>query len=584
MNKRPASIFALLSALVLASCGGQTTPSSSEPDISTWTDVTRDIYSVAAFKLNKDLEAAKIATETFKVNPAMPHILYCDFQTYFRCLLPSFPKETTMEVTKNRTVIRVKGQNAFIGGVDTEKDRFSSIGGVGSGYAVPIDYSKSSLYLGADFQTASPGNREEYISYADYALEIPVIEAEDAFYAPISLFDLAFKSAFNLYHFDNFENLYQISSSADLEVPLDGDKALITDNLAKFYEENGKKMPADLLTLERVTFYTAFDHRYGLSHSRNINKMSDYFKTMGYDKDMLDPDKSLYALGSFVAGLNDGHTGLTCIAPHWGDTAQAVPSSRYRYNMSMLRTSLVLDRLDLYMKHGGTPSESVLYSDSGETAFVSFDSFTFTYDAFEEDGKTPVADLWKKDSFFYLAHQFEAIKAKGGVKRVIIDDSANGGGTVGVAMKILSLISKENTSRFYLYDWRKDVLQTHVTKVDSNLDGVYDLNDVYGDDFEFAILTSPYSFSCGNALPYYAKRYGHAKILGLTSGGGECVVGETLLPSGRQLVHSSNTIIADYDTTTHTVITNAEAGAAPDLPVTLDSLYDLNLLELGMKL
>ena len=583
MNKRNSSIFLLLSALALASCGGQGTSSSSQPDISTWTDVARDIYSVAAFKLNEDLEASKIATETFKVNPAMPHILYCDFQTYFRCLLPSFSEDTTMEVTKDRAIIRVKGQNAFIGSVDTEKDRFSSIGFVGSGYPMPTDSSKSSLYLGASFQSTSTANKEEYISYADYALEIPVIETKDAFYAPISLFDLAFQSAFSLYHFDNFENLYQISSASDLEIPLDDEKTLITDNLAKYYAENGKKMPADLLALERATFYTAFDHRYGLAHNRNIKKMSDYFKTLGYDQDMLDPDKSFIALGSFIAGLNDGHTGLSGIASHWGDTAEAVPTSRFRYNMLMLRSSLQAARLDLYRKYGGNPNSSVLYSDSGETAFVSFDSFTYTYDTFEEDGKTPVVDLWLKDSFFYLAHQFKAIKAKGGVKRIIIDDSANGGGNVGVAMKILSLISKENRSRFYLYDWRKGTLHTYITKVDTNLDGTYDLNDVYGDDFEFAILASPFSFSCGNALPYYAKRHGHAKILGLTTGGGECAVGEMLLPSGRQLRHSSNTLIVDYDSTTHTVITNAEAGASPDYAVSLGSFYDINFLEQTLK-
>ena len=101
--------------------------------------MTRDVYSVAALKLDGDIQAAKMTTEHFKVNPAMPHILYCDLQTYFRCLLPSFPKKTTAEVTKDHAIVRVNGQNAFIGGIDTENDRFYFVGSVGSGYAVPVD-------------------------------------------------------------------------------------------------------------------------------------------------------------------------------------------------------------------------------------------------------------------------------------------------------------------------------------------------------------------------------------------------------------------------------------------------------------
>ncbi len=582
MNRRPATISLLLSALAIASCGS-TAPASSEPDISTWTDVTRDVYSVAALKLEGNLQAAKMTTEHFKVNPAMPHILYCDLQTYFRCLLPSFPKKTTAEVTKDHVIVRVNGQNAFIGGIDTENDRFYFVGSVGSGYAAPTDYSKTSLTLGSHINGTSSGVKNEYTSYADYQNEIPVIEKSDAFYAPISLFDLAFKNAFGVYHFDNLESLYQISSTDDLKTPLDDSKTLITDNVSRFYEANNSKVPDDLLALERAAFYCAFDAQYGLAHSRNINKMSDYFKDFGYDQDMLDSNKDLQAYGSLIADLSDGHTGFSGIAPYWGDTAEEVPSSRFRYNMTAMKASLSSARAAAYKEHGGDPADSILYSDSGETAFISFDSFSIAYDAFEEDGKTPVADLWKKDSFFYLAHQLAEIKNKGGVKRVIIDDSCNGGGIVAVAMKILALISRENKSRFYMYDWRKELLETYVTDVDSNLDGEFNLDDVYGDDFEIAILTSSYSFSCGNALPYLAKRHGHAKIIGLTSGGGECVVGQTMLPSGRQFRHSSNRLIADYDASTHQVVTNAEDGASPDITITFDHFYDINALESYLK-
>ena len=69
-----------------------------------------------------------------------------------------------------------------------------------------------------------------------------------------------------------------------------------------------------------------------------------------------------------------------------------------------------------------------------------------------------------------------------------------------------------------------------LSELDLNLDGVFDDRDkevVY--DFDFAILTSHMSFSCGNLLPVMAQKYG-IPILGETSGG-SCMVSVGYLPS-----------------------------------------------------
>ena len=60
--------------------------------------------------------------------------------------------------------------------------------------------------------------------------------------------------------------------------------------------------------------------------------------------------------------------------------------------------------------------------------------------------------------------------------------------------------------------------------VDRNLDGKFDEKDAEVKyHLNFALLTSSFSFSCGNLLPALLKDYG-IPILGKRSGGGSCCI------------------------------------------------------------
>ena len=61
-----------------------------------------------------------------------------------------------------------------------------------------------------------------------------------------------------------------------------------------------------------------------------------------------------------------------------------------------------------------------------------------------------------------------------------------------------------------------------------------------------AILTSFDSFSCGNALPFYAKERG-VKIIGERSGGGSCIVGKGVTADGFPYHFSSNSRLSAQD-------------------------------------
>ena len=75
--------------------------------------------------------------------------------------------------------------------------------------------------------------------------------------------------------------------------------------------------------------------------------------------------------------------------------------------------------------------------------------------------------------------------------------------------------------------------------VDTNLDGIADDKDGFGGQYEFYIMCSGQSYSCGTALPYFAQQDSLATIIGTKPGGGDCVVGYFIDAYGRCAFYSS---------------------------------------------
>ena len=213
-----------------------------------------------------------------------------------------------------------------------------------------------------------------------------------------------------------------------------------------------------------------------------------------------------------------------------------------------------------------------------------FDKFAFGTSAQVFNDDESIKDTAKEyDTYFQLIDAFTKIKEKGGVENIILDISLNGGGVVGVLIKLLALISKNNTSRFCFYEAVTKQAIIYTSQVDINGDGEYDLADCFGDEFNFYILTSDASFSCGNAFPCIAQIAGDAKIIGQKSGGGECAVAVHYLPNSEYVYHSSNIHIGHLDDDTNT-FTGFESGAIPDIPLAIDeNFYSIENLNYAIK-
>lgn len=196
---------------------------------------------------------------------------------------------------------------------------------------------------------------------------------------------------------------------------------------------------------------------------------------------------------------------------------------------------------------------SETYASHGDTAMIVLDSFDDldlhkwnAYLAGEGecpsgseiiDDKTSPSN-GKVDSLGIFLDGLEKAKADPQVKYVVIDVTKNDGGSDDVVMFIMSMIANSSHGSFQNPQTGQTI--TEYWEVDRNLDGVFDEQDALVDNsnLKFAVLTSGYSYSCGNQFPCLAKDAG-VPIIGERSGGGSCSVQMQVSGDGPTYNHSS---------------------------------------------
>lgn len=334
------------------------------------------------------------------------------------------------------------------------------------------------------------------------------------------------------------------------------------------------KLPLYLAKYNRDSFYYAMDNFYGLGETIGYKSMVDFINNTVYAEKMLSPigRERAEAYAKVCSILNDNHTGFTGSSTIDEGTGMGI---NYYQNLQLDRMALqrlLKERRDEQLKKEDKSDKEVRYSSDGKVAYFSFDEFaSVVYDPV--DGKPEGLD--DSDTYLYFLKHLNAIKAKGGVEKVVIDDTLNGGGYLGQLCKLLCLMSKDNSSKIYYRNDENGAIGYASSKVDTNLDGKIDEKDVtFGNDFKFYILTTSYSFSCGNAFPKYAQDLGLATVIGSKSGGGECIVGGSRMPFNSIITYSSNTHLGYYDEKEKS-FNGYEEGANPQIAYS-GNYYDVN--------
>ncbi|MBO4216854.1 MAG: hypothetical protein J5940_02805 [Clostridia bacterium] len=182
----------------------------------------------------------------------------------------------------------------------------------------------------------------------------------------------------------------------------------------------------------------------------------------------------------------------------------------------------------------GKPSTALYgentYTRVGDTAIIHIDGYMndiYNIDAWNDyyAGKTDEIPFDPENGGAVGAAYYGLLKAnEDGVKRIIIDMSANTGGSTDEMLYVISLL----TNREFLYVNDRSTGQSYRVEymIDRNLDRVFDEKDEEFDligDKELAVLTSRNGFSCGGISPVVLNNYG-VYTLGENCGGGSCAI------------------------------------------------------------
>ena len=198
----------------------------------------------------------------------------------------------------------------------------------------------------------------------------------------------------------------------------------------------------------------------------------------------------------------------------------------------------------------------------GSTAILMFDSFTgnpITYEIYAQISEMidnqllPAFEDYRNDrdvtstyqmlnsfvgNFAAFLFAFKVIEKLPEIKNVVFDITNNGGGAVLAVPQILSFLTDDP---YFTDSCTIDgsICEYHY-KVDLNGDKTIDSKDTYKGKYNFYVLQSDMSFSCGSLFPAAVKNAGIAKIIGARlSGGGACSVSYGSDVFGTQLRLSS---------------------------------------------
>ena len=158
------------------------------------------------------------------------------------------------------------------------------------------------------------------------------------------------------------------------------------------------------------------------------------------------------------------------------------------------------------------------------------------------------------------------------MKNFIVDITANGGGSLDIVMAMTSLIMDKS----YICQDNTLTGQRAIVEydVDRNFNGVFDPadKDVHY-DFNFAVLTSGMSFSCGNLFPSLLKDAG-IPVMGTTSGGGSCAIQAMCTADG--FCYQISSFRARLNNLEGQ---NIDKGVTPDLPISTDGTVEVKVSE-----
>ncbi len=338
-------------------------------------------------------------------------------------------------------------------------------------------------------------------------------------------------------------------------------KKLSTDGLDQTLEQGGiiddvdlKQMKAYLTSTDKVEYAQGLFMLDNLLFDGGHNRFSySFYQVLSQDENW---DQTAFAREYLKKFGSDAETNV------------ALSDQGYRY-------SAITNRCDMGMalrnEGFGVPEKTWNGNRGGAIAalYLFDDTAVFLFNDFADDLiLTNTGEETFQEALDYAAENH--------CKNFVLDLSTNGGGSDQVMGFMLSVIYGHDAP-YYRLDVDTGYRKENVFKADKNHDGSFDEKDEeIRYDFRYAIMTSDYSYSCGNTMPNLAHLEG-IPLLGSTTGGGGCNVNMLTLPGECTPYRLSTTW-----TMTNSDYQSIDGGIAPDevmLVIEGDEIKDASLYD-----
>ena len=327
-----------------------------------------------------------------------------------------------------------------------------------------------------------------------------------------------------------------------------GEKVIADVHQGKLTEQAYEAEPADmsreyaLFNFNELCFL--MDYFYGLKAEHRIDSFSQFLALNAgafvplSGTDSIAFDAALTEI--LVRFFDDGHSAIVRNSWRSGqDQNMYFISMLANMGYSTLARSKAGNQL-ADIKHAVYPDGIPGYEEIGDTAFITFDSFTAKRKPEEyyelENPDDP------QDTIELIIYANRMVRREGSpVKNIVIDLSLNGGGNSDAAIAVASWFTGE--ARFALFDTMTGAETISCYRTDLNLNGIalsnpesgtgtFDPGDTVSGQYNLYCLFSPSSFSCGNLIPALFEQAGGITLIGQRSGGGSNAVFPATTASG----------------------------------------------------
>jgi len=587
MKTRFLSISILAAVVVLSSCGpkarlGKTKVADEQPDGGSYTEKTVPVVS----------KVAPDGVVTLRFYDALPDVAYISAADFQSIVLPG--SVMTVSHTGIGEYTLANGDATAVVNVNSDifaSNKFEEFTnqmtllqpGMANVYydGMPFVRYKSVEY--------TPAEANVTFDLASYGIDLHA-DGKGAVYFPFATLADLYTDLF--YHHAGFNGEKVVVNTSVNEVSL---SEIDPDYYKPILEKRTRSESLSAFNYKELCF--AMDHFYGYPGRVKYN---DVLKEKGLDK-ALEEDipagkeikKLLHStnLAEYLLGMTgltgvyfDGHTAMELMSFATGNDSDKYADLLADYTkasatyasvaasimpailpmMGMMRDNMTINKIrpEIY-------GEKETYIKKGNTAVCVFNSFNSRNekawkDYYEGKGPLPTVENTEGDDMVIFLDALKKADADPEVENLIIDITANGGGSADIVMVMTSLImDKSYISQDNPLTGQRSLVQY---EVDRNFDGVFDKKDKdVHYDLNFAVLTSDVSFSCGNLFPSMLKDAG-IPVIGETSGGGSCAIQAMCTADGFCFQISSfrarlNSLAGE----------NIDTGVTPDIPISVEA-------------